>query len=314
MQTGPDTDTPDIVVSIINYNSAGLTLRCVRSILDHTDPALRYTVVVLDNGSAPADSARLRELEQTPRVRVLYSPRNLGFAGGHMYAVTTLRRRPRYYFFLNNDTELLADALTALRRFADDHPDAALLGPAVYSADGAVQSGFDYFPTLATKLIGVGVLRWLRPDRYPPRRAYDHPLRVDVVSGCAMFVRADTFHAIGGFDTGFFLYCEEEDLAIRLHRAGHTAWVVPDARVRHLVGGSSPDTPALQREFFISFLRLYRKHYGKVRTLVLRWLLSVRLARKALGDPQKWPLAWFVWRGADPARSLRHTGGPWPME
>ena len=38
----------------------------------------------------------------------------------------------------------------------------------------------------------------------------------------------------GPFDPHLFAYYEDVDLALRLHAAGHQAWLVPDARARHV--------------------------------------------------------------------------------
>ena len=54
-----------------------------------------------------------------------------------------------------------------------------------------------------------------------------------------MLVRREAFEAVGGFDEGFFLYCEDTDLCRRLRDAGHTVRFEPAAEVHHLGGASS---------------------------------------------------------------------------
>lgn len=59
-----------------------------------------------------------------------------------------------------------------------------------------------------------------------------------------MLVRADLFHAEGGFDDEFFAHMEEIDLCWRLKNAGHTIRYVPESAVYHVGGGTlSNDSP-----------------------------------------------------------------------
>jgi len=293
----------DVAISIINYNSGDHTLACVGSILRHTSDSLRVRIVVVDNNSVESEFRKLERLPTTDHLDVVRSRVNLGFSGGHTLALQFMDAR--YYFFLNNDCLLLDDAVTILHEFFERTPDAALAAPQLFSDDGGRHCSFDYFPTLGLKLLGVGFWRFLHPERFPRKEmAYDRPLRVDLVSGSAMFVRAAAFDAIGGFDTTFFLYCEEEDIALRLTSAGHGVYLVPDAHVQHSGGGSTVPSLEILKEFYISFLYFYRKHYGWLRAQVVRLFLFVKLFRKL--TPEKRRLATFVLSGAPMTRSLRH--------
>ncbi len=53
-----------------------------------------------------------------------------------------------------------------------------------------------------------------------------------------MFVRAELWHLIGGFDGDYFAHMEEIDLCWRLRRAGFECWVTPESVVYHLGGGT----------------------------------------------------------------------------
>jgi GT2 family glycosyltransferase len=66
-----------------------------------------------------------------------------------------------------------------------------------------------------------------------------------------MLVRRDAFDAAGGFDPGFFLYKEEEDLCLRLRYAGGRVVYEPAVTVRHaaLGAGRGPHLEASIRRF-----------------------------------------------------------------
>jgi GT2 family glycosyltransferase len=66
-----------------------------------------------------------------------------------------------------------------------------------------------------------------------PAAAFDRPEEVLFPSGCAALYRAELFRNLGGFDTDFFLYCEDTDLGLRARRAGWRCLYAPDAVVYH---------------------------------------------------------------------------------
>ena len=78
-----------------------------------------------------------------------------------------------------------------------------------------------------------------------------------------MLVRRDAYLALGGFDEGLFLYCEDTDLCLRLWQAGHTVNFEPAALVRH-VGGASSGAGETQAIAARSRIYYARKHRGRV--------------------------------------------------
>ncbi len=77
------TAAPLVRVIVLNWNSAWLTARCVRSLLQTDHPLDRLDIVVVDNGSIDGSLARLRnDLGGLPSVRFLDNGANLGFAEG----------------------------------------------------------------------------------------------------------------------------------------------------------------------------------------------------------------------------------------
>ena len=294
-----------IAVVILNYNSAEHTLRCLAAL--RAQSRVVPEIVVVDNASAPADLQKLSRLAQSG-VQLIRSRKNLGFSGGMMLGAQ--HTDADYVLLLNSDCEFRNDVLSILGSFMQAHPDAALCGAAQVDESGKPRSSFNYFPSLAHSLFGYGLSRLMNPRRYPDRRAeHAEPLQVDVVSGAAMFMRCTVLKELGGLDTGYFLYCEEEDYALRVRRAGLQTWLVPGAEIMHVGGASSQGAelkPRLQREFYISFCRYLRLHYSPAYVLAFRLVTALKLSKRALTGRVPFGLVGFVLRGAPDAASLRH--------
>jgi GT2 family glycosyltransferase len=300
----------DVAVILINYNSSDYTIKCINSIRSTTTKELTYKIVVVDNASDADDFHKLVDYLNTENndsaIQLYRSKINLGFSSGNMLGVQNIDAD--YYFLLNNDCILQNDCIGILHRFCEHNEQVALCSPQLFDTSGTPIPCINYFPTLKTKIFGSGILNLSYNNKHIRRKVkYSNPVQVDVVSGSQMFVRADSFFEIGGLDTIFFLYCEEEDLALRFNKAGYKTYLVPQAKNYHLGSGSTKKSLAIKKEFYISFLYFYRKHYGFIKYQLLKYIFTLKLLRKSLKDKDNFRLALFVAAGAHLRYSLRHV-------
>ena len=101
-----------LVAAVINFNTAALTRRCTRSLAE----AGVERILVLDNASAPGDVRQLVEAHAgDPRVHILRSDENLGFAGGSNRLVDHALADPGCtgVLLLNSDAVAVARGLDA---------------------------------------------------------------------------------------------------------------------------------------------------------------------------------------------------------
>lgn len=294
-----------IGVIVLNFNGSDFTLRCVQSVLLKTAESVDYRILVLDNGSDSADHSKLVSLESQARVDVVYSKINLGFGGGHQFALQFLDAE--YYLFLNSDCVFCNDVLSVFLDFMRNNPKAALTSGINVDVNGRFKPNYHPAPHIAELLFGRKLLRVFNPERYPSRRERPtEPIQVEVLGGAALFVRSKAYCEIGGFDPFYFLYCEEEDLALRLRRAGWEVWLAPKAVLQHDGGASTPASRKYEREFFISFLYYFRKNHGSVTMSIMQLIYAIKLFKRGLFCRSYFELAWFVLKGASPSVSLRY--------
>ena len=78
----------EVSVIVINYNTPDLTFNCINSLINHTKN-IEYEVIVVDNGSDKRfDSSPFEHLDN---FRYIYSPKNLGFAGGNNLGISCVK-------------------------------------------------------------------------------------------------------------------------------------------------------------------------------------------------------------------------------
>lgn len=296
-------------VIILNYNSSGHTLDCVASIQKQTR-LIDYEIVVVDNGSQPGDFDRLYSLTKLPFVKLIRSRVNLGFAGGHLLGLQLVDPSSSYYFFLNNDCQLLDDVCSRLYGFMEENRSVGVCTAQAVNRTDEHEPSFNHFPTLSGKLLGRGVMQLFNPADYQSRRlTFQEPTAVPVVTGSAMFVRATAYWQVGGFDPAFFLYCEEEDFCRRLREREWKAMLIPDVRFRHLGGGSTRRNLLIEKEYYISLFYYFRKNENVFKQLLLHLFFTLKVGRKAFKSNHFAQLAWFILRGAPGRESLRYRQG-----
>lgn len=298
-----------VAVILVNYNSSRFTADCISSILKETSPEFSFQIIVVDNASRLEDIETLKMLPTRSSFQLIQSRINIGFSGANMMGVQVADAD--YYYFLNNDTVLLNDCLGILYSFMESCQDAGISSGEMFVSNGDYEYNFRYFPSLALKFLGSGVLRLLSPERFPSRHIrFTKPTRVDLVNGSSMFIRANAFEQLGGFDTNYFLYCEEEDIALRLYRAGHFTYIVPEARYKHFVSrstenaGSIVNLPFL-KEFHISLLYYFQKNYSFGYRVMIQFFYFFKTFRKFYQNKSYLSLAFFILRGAPARYSLR---------
>lgn len=292
----------DIAIIILNYNSSSFTFDCVKSIFSFESKS-NYKIIIYDNGSTKEEYEKLASLK-SDKIEIRRNEKNIGFAAGNMEASKDINAE--YFFFLNNDTLLFNNVLDPLFEFCEKNKNTGICAPQLFNEDNSLHSTFDYFPTLSTKIFGIEFVKLFSKRNFPKKDLQrTEPIKVELVSGSAMFVRKSAFELIGGFDTTFFLYCEEEDLALRMQKNNFDVFLVPKAELKHIGGGSTGRKFILEKEFYISFNYFYKKHYGNLKAFLMRLFLFVKIGKKYRRKDTNWALAKFIIQNPTPSQSLR---------
>ena len=283
-----------LVVSIVAWKGADLTIACLRSIEPELASVPGMRVIVVDNASPDGSADRVEQAigEQgwSAWARLIRAPGNHGFAAGNNIAIRAMLAEAQpaeFLLLLNPDTLVRPGALRTLLDFLVAHPAAGIAGGRSEDLDATPQMCCFRFPNAISELlgqIGLGVLDRLF-ERYLTRIGIPvEPRAVDWVSGAFMLVRRAVVDDIGLMDEGYFLYYEETDFARRASRAGWGCWHVPDSRIVHFVGQSSGVTVRgqpprrLPAYWFESRRRYFVLNHGRLYAAVSDLLVIVAFA------------------------------------
>lgn len=298
----------DVSVSIVilNYNSSQYTVDCIDSILKSSYQ--QYEIILVDNNSnADERGVIINYLNDTDnnKIHFIENDINFGFALGNIFGISAAKGE--YIFILNNDTLVDECALDILHSFMEENPDVSLCIPSQYNKDGIYHPSFAYLPSVANQWLGNGLCRMLKPSEYVDRRKeYKTPLSVQMGSGASMFFRASDYLKIGGLDPNFFLYCEEEDICIRMRKEKMNIFFVPDAKIIHYGGGSTNRNLDIEIEFYRSLFYFFDKNYNYLSAKALKFRFFIKELIKSCKKPARFKLLLAIIRKSSLSHSLRH--------
>jgi GT2 family glycosyltransferase len=176
---------------------------------------------------------------------------SLGFGANHNRALAGAPEP--FVCVLNPDVRLQGDALAALLVLAA-RPGVGCAYPLQVDAAGRVQDSERALPTpaalLRRRVLGRG------------------EARVDWVNAACLVLPTAAWRQLGGFDEGYFMYCEDVDLSLRLRLAG---WRLLRAPVQVEHAGTRASHRQLRHLAWHvrSLLRLWRSPvYAQARSLL----------------------------------------------
>lgn len=289
----------DLVISIINYRTAELTIGCVQSVLDNL-PGIDGHVTIVDNnsgdGSARVIADWIATLPADTPVSLIPSDTNTGFSGGHNLSLAA--HRANYYLVLNSDAVLQPGCLSALMEATKTDPNMGFFAPRLEYDDGNRQTSCFRFPTPFSEVIRGAcsgpVTRMLKrydiPLDMPPA-----PDQIDWASFACILLNGRMVDAIGPLDEGYFLYFEDIEYCWRARKAGWHIQYVPAARAVHFRGGSGPvqqgvrEKARLPAYYYASRTRFFYQAYARSGLFAANgcWLLGRSFAnlRRLVGKP-----------------------------
>jgi GT2 family glycosyltransferase len=238
---------PVVCCVIVNWNGWQDTLDCLASLRGQDYGNLQ--ILVVDNGSTDDSVVRIRSAH--PEARLIETGKNLGFSSGCNVGLrAALAGNAEFVWLLNNDTMCPPDTVRKLVRRAMASPEAGLVGTVLFYA---------HDPTKVQAWGGGKIRPWIAysthfvaPTEFGPN-CY--------TTFASALARREMLEEVGLLYEGFFMYCDDGDLCLRMQKTHWKIVVAEDSAVLHKEGASTTTTqkPFMAKVTTVSCLRLIRR-------------------------------------------------------
>lgn len=264
-------------IIITNWNTADITLDCLRSI--YQDKGLReipFEIILIDNASTDHSQNAFKAYKKKNKLsnlNIIINDTNVGFGKANNQGLKIANGN--YLLFLNSDTIILHGAISQSLNWLCSHPEASGCTGQLLNNDKSIQITGGTFPniwnmfTWLTHLDDLPFINFLippyhphSPDFYTKDKYYlsDHPQ--DWLTGAFLMFRKELVAKVGGFSPKFFMYGEEMELCYRIHLAYPKLklWYLIGPQIIHLGGASATNQQEVYDREYLGVSTFFKIH------------------------------------------------------
>lgn len=296
----------NIGIVILNYNNYKDTIKCLKTLIEHSIKNMPL-VVIVDNFSSN-DSVRKigdfivsegmklefhtenNKIEEETRFIIIKTNKNLGYAGGNNVGLKFLiNNQVEIICILNNDIIFTNNTVQELVVCLNKHPEIGFLSPMLLKPNGEI----DYNccrknPTYSNLIfesinfLNLKILHDIIESKYILKTGNEiinqEIVKCDILSGACIIAKRSTWETIQCFDPNTFLYYEENILYEKLKRkTGLKSAIYTKVTAVHIGAQSTSklkNTKLLRIE--IESLKYYLKTYRNKNFIGYFLLLAIK--------------------------------------
>lgn len=212
-------DAPEVTICVLAYNRLEKTRRCVESILEYTQ-GVTYELLLVDNGSNDGTLEYFQSIH-FPAKKILHITKNLSA----LYATNLAMRSfsGRYFALVINDAIVTKNWLSNLLRCFESDPKIGMVTPGASNVSNfqEISLPFSSYDEMQKKAAAY--------NQSDPRKWEQRVRLVAII----FLLKREVVDLIGLDDPGFFHDFEEDDLSVRVRRAGYKLMVCMDTFIHH---------------------------------------------------------------------------------
>jgi len=259
-------------IVILNWNGQKLLEQFLPSIVNFSSE--EATIYVADNASTDSSIKFIKEFY--PSIQIIENAINGGYAKGYNDALQQVDAD--IYCLLNSDIEVTKNWLTPVIDLFKKEENTAIIQPKLL--DFKEKTKFEYAGAAGgfVDLFGYPycrgrVFNHLETDIGQFNDVYD----IFWASGACLFIRANLYHKLSGFDEDYFAHQEEIDLCWRTQNEGYAIKYVGASTVYHVGGATLQETNPHK-----TFLNFRNSLLNVVKNVPKQWFLFVIFSRLIL--------------------------------
>lgn len=230
-------ENPKVSVIMLNFNSKYFPKMCVEAFY-RGKMNFPFEFIAVDNASTePMSIGYLEQAQKEGLVKLIKTPKNLGFGGGNNLGVRNAHGK--YILIMNPDIFVSEDSVQKMVDYMEKHENIGILGPKLVYPNGQVQDScrrLMKFSDLVIKRTPLKKISFLRKkvEKYT-MQDFDHNKiqEVELLTGACILIPRYVYEKVGGFDERYFLFMEDFDLCREIKKAGYKIVYFPETSVTH---------------------------------------------------------------------------------
>lgn len=255
----------DLSVIIVSWNVKD-KLRDNLAALFKSEGDVKFEVYVVDNNSSDESAAMVAA--EFPQVHLIVNHDNYGFARANNQALKLALGK--FFLLLNPDMCVRTDTLKNIIYWAENNPQATVIGGKLLNKKTEVIKQVRRFPriwdqlliTLKIPHLFVGAVNGYLQSQFD----YHQASKVDSIRGAFFLINGEQYKKISGLDRPllderYFLWFEEVDFCRQIYKLGGEVWYTPAAQCLDYVGASfsQVNRGRAQEYFSDSMLKYFQK-------------------------------------------------------
>jgi GT2 family glycosyltransferase len=264
-------EQPLVSIITVNYNQSSVTCALLQSLYNMDYKSIE--IIVVDNASQSEDPSVIEH--QFPRVKLIRSPRFLGFACSNNLGISLARGV--YILLLENDIEVKSNFLGPLVNFFKENPETGMLCPKIKNYNQPEIIEYAGYTTMHRFLVKNQVIGYGEKDL----GQHDTIVETDFGHRVALMVFTEVVKKVGLLPDIYYLYYDEMDWAERIKEAGFKIFYYPNVVV-YYKKIDLPGLPLPMMEYYkhrnqILFTR--RNYKGINKAIALFYLYNLEMPK-----------------------------------
>jgi GT2 family glycosyltransferase/glycosyltransferase involved in cell wall biosynthesis len=241
---------PLVSILIVTFNCHEFVEPCLDSVERNTSWP-NYEVILVDNHSTDGSAEIADQLAgANPKIRVIHSPENLGFAGANNLAAKSAQGD--YLVFLNPDTVVTPGWVGRMVRHYETTPSVGAVAAVTNFSGNETKINFEYHDVLEMENFALK----LAADRA------GESLEIPMAPLYCVLVSRAVWNQVGELDEEFEVgMFEDDDFSLRLKNAGYRILAAEDCFIHHFGNGSFSKLPS--EEAILRFERNQQRFESK---------------------------------------------------
>lgn len=268
-------------IIIVSYNTKNILDECLSSIYN-SKIRDSFEIIVVDNCSKDGSVEMLES--KYPDVILVKNDVNNLFAKANNQGAKIAKGE--YLLLLNSDTIVYDDNLQKMVDYFDTlDSNVICIGPKILNRDKSVQSKGFANPGIMERLTMCFKLYKFLPSCLLPMGTpvkKDIPRKVGWVSGSCMMMRKEEYLRVGGLNENLEFYGEEPEFGYRTYKRGYLTCYYPFAKIIHLGGESSKNTPPLSSSQIIEKQIVRLRRYSLLQKETVGYAKAIKMSRVVL--------------------------------